>query len=221
MMRGKCMAGAAVIDCALPETATRQSFFGNPSVSSLSPEAFSAYGATAPASDARLRLAIDRQQPGCRRPGAGCGGQTLPPADELESVDQLRPWLNRVLYRQFIDGLRKKSRQADQPVSDLMDADSQSDWLDSLEADDHSPELALGQAQLGPMLDKALARLSPDQRTLLLLHDVDGWRQEDVAEVLGVPVGTVKSRLHRCRANLRKFLQECMEPEPGSGRQEL
>lgn len=144
-----------------------------------------------------------------------------PRLDELESVGQLRPWLNRVLYRQFIDGLRKKSRQADQPVSDLMDADSQSDWLDSLEADDHSPELALGQAQLGPMLDKALARLSPDQRTLLLLHDVDGWRQEDVAEVLGVPVGTVKSRLHRCRANLRKFLQECMEPEPGSGRQEL
>lgn len=144
-----------------------------------------------------------------------------PRLDELESVDQLRPWLNRVLYRQFIDGLRKKSRQADQPVSDLMDADSQSDWLDSLEADDHSPELALGQAQLGPMLDKALARLSPDQRTLLLLHDVDGWRQEDVAEVLGVPVGTVKSRLHRCRANLRKFLQECMEPEAGSGRQEL
>jgi len=144
-----------------------------------------------------------------------------PRLDELESVDQLRPWLNRVLYRQFIDGLRKKSRQADQPVSDLMDADSQSDWLDSLEADDHSPELALGQAQLGPMLDKALARLSPDQRTLLLLYDVDGWRQEDVAEVLGVPVGTVKSRLHRCRANLRKFLQECMEPEPGSGRQEL
>ena len=144
-----------------------------------------------------------------------------PRLDELESVDQLRPWLNRVLYRQFIDGLRKKSRQADQPVSDLMDADSQSDWLDSLEADDHSPELALRQAQLGPILDKALARLSPDQRTLLLLHDVDGWRQEDVAEVLGVPVGTVKSRLHRCRANLRKFLQECMEPEPGSGRQEL
>jgi len=69
-----------------------------------------------------------------------------PRLDELESVDQLRPWLNRVLYRQFIDGLRKKSRQADQPVSDLMDADSQSDWLDSLEADDHSPELALGQA---------------------------------------------------------------------------
>ena len=144
-----------------------------------------------------------------------------PKLDELESVEQLRPWLNRVLYRQFIDSVRKKNRQADRPVSDLMEADSQSEWLDTLESDSQSPELELSQARLGPMLDKALAQLSPDQRTLLLLHDVDGWRQEDVAEVLGVPVGTVKSRLHRCRANLRKFLQECMEPEPGSGRQEL
>src|SRR5690554_3894856 len=144
-----------------------------------------------------------------------------PKLDELESVEQLRPWLNRVLYRQFIDSVRKKNRQADRPVSDLMEADSQSEWLDTLESDSQSPELELSQARLGPVLDKALAQLSPDQRTLLLLHDVDGWRQEDVAEVLGVPVGTVKSRLHRCRANLRKFLQECMEPEPGSGRQEL
>ncbi|WP_303290364.1 RNA polymerase sigma factor [Marinobacter sp. SS5-14b] len=144
-----------------------------------------------------------------------------PKLDELESVEQLRPWLNRVLYRQFIDSVRKKNRQADRPVSDLMAADSQSEWLDTLESDSQSPELELNQTRLGPMLDKALAQLSPDQRTLLLLHDVDGWRQEDVAEVLGVPVGTVKSRLHRCRANLRNFLQECMEPEPGSGRQEL
>ena len=143
-----------------------------------------------------------------------------PRLDELESVEQLRPWLNRVLYRQFIDSLRKKNRQADRPVSDLMEADAQSDWLDTLESDRQSPELELSQARLGPALDKALAQLSADQRTLLLLHDVDGWRQEDVAEVLGVPIGTVKSRLHRSRAALRKYLQDCMEPERHSGRQE-
>lgn len=143
-----------------------------------------------------------------------------PRLEELESVTQLRPWLNRVLYRQFIDALRKKNRQADRPASDLMEADSQSDWFDTLESDSRSPELELSQARLGPLLDKALAQLSPDQRTLLLLHDVDGWRQEDVAEVLGVPIGTVKSRLHRSRATLRKYLQECMEPEYGFGRQE-
>lgn len=143
-----------------------------------------------------------------------------PRLDELESVDQLRPWLNRVLYRQFIDSVRKKGRQADRPVSELMEADSQSDWLDSQMSDDQSPELELNKERLGPMLDRALEQMSPDQRTLLLLHDVDGWRQEDVAEVLGVPIGTVKSRLHRSRAALRKHLQLAMEPDDDSGRLE-
>lgn len=143
-----------------------------------------------------------------------------PKLDELESVSQLRPWLNRVLYRQFIDSVRKKGRQADRPASDMMDADSQSDWFDSLASEQLSPELALSRNRLGPMLDRALEQLSPDQRTLLLLHDVDGWRQEDVAEVLAVPIGTVKSRLHRSRAALRKHLQESVEPATDFGRLE-
>ncbi len=143
-----------------------------------------------------------------------------PKLEELESVAQLRPWLNRVLYRQFIDSVRKKGRQADRPASDMMDSDDQSDWLDSLASEDQSPEWVLSRDRLGPQLDKALDQLSPDQRTLILLHDVDGWRQEDVAEVLSVPVGTVKSRLHRSRAALRKYLQQNMEPELIAGRLE-
>ncbi|MBE0484760.1 RNA polymerase sigma factor [Marinobacter sp.] len=136
-----------------------------------------------------------------------------PRLDELEPVSQLRPWLNRVLYRQFIDSVRKKGRQADSPASDMIDSENQADWLDSLASDALSPELELNRERLGPLLDKALDQLSPDQRTLLLLHDVDGWRQEDVAEVLSVPVGTVKSRLHRSRAALRKYLRGSMEPD--------
>lgn len=141
-----------------------------------------------------------------------------PKLAELESVSQLRPWLNRVLYRQFIDSIRKKGRQADRPASDLMGGASQYDWFDSLASEELSPELELSRSRLGPLLDSALEQLSPDQRTLLLLHDVDGWRQEDVAEVLAVPVGTVKSRLHRSRATLRKYLQESAEPDSDSGR---
>ncbi|MAH30720.1 MAG: RNA polymerase subunit sigma-24 [Marinobacter sp.] len=135
-----------------------------------------------------------------------------PRLSELETVEQLRPWLNRVLYRQFVDSVRRKGRRADRAASELMEADHQSDWFDGLESDDATPELAFDQSRLGPMLDEAMEQLSPDQRTLLLLHDVDGWRQEDVAEVLGVAVGTVKSRLHRSRATLRKYLQQRMEP---------
>lgn len=137
---------------------------------------------------------------------------------ELEAVDQLRPWLNRVLYRQFVDSVRRKRRQADRPFSDFAEADSPSDWVDSLESDDGPPEWAVDRDRIGPLLDKAMAHLSPDQRTLLLLHDVDGWRQDDLARILGIAVGTVKSRLHRSRAMLKKYLQQMMEPAGRSQR---
>jgi len=52
----------------------------------------------------------------------------------------------------------------------------------------------------------------PDERTLVLLHDVDGWRQEDIAHVLDTAVGTIKSRLHRCRRKMREQLGEELEP---------
>jgi len=76
----------------------------------------------------------------------------------------------------------------------------------------------LDSARLGAALDQALSSLSPDQRTLMLLYDVDGWSQEDVAIVLDVPLGTVKSRIHRCRATLRKKLQDTPELSQDSGR---
>ncbi|AOY90272.1 RNA polymerase subunit sigma-24 [Marinobacter salinus] len=141
-----------------------------------------------------------------------------PRLDELEAVDRLRPWLNRVLYRQFIDQVRRKGRQGDRPLSELVAPDSHADWLDSLESDNAGPEIQLEQARLRPALDRVLATLAPDQRALLLLHDVDGWRQEDIAAVLDIPLGTVKSRLHRCRAGLRKKLQRELEPIPRGGR---
>jgi len=143
-----------------------------------------------------------------------------PRLEELETVDQLRPWLNRVLYRHFIDQLRRKSRQGDRPMSELVEADSQADWLDSLDAEEAGPMALLEKDRLGPELDRVLATLEPDQRTLLLLHDVDGWRQDEIAEILDIPVGTVKSRLHRVRAALRKKLRQQLEPSTAAGRVE-
>lgn len=141
-----------------------------------------------------------------------------PRLEELETVEQLRPWLNRVLYRQFVDQVRRKNRRGDRPLTELVGTESQADWLDSLESDGMGPDMHLERGRLRPVLDRVLATLTPDQRTLLLLHDVDGWRQDDIAEVLEIPVGTVKSRLHRCRAALRRKLQHELEPNAPADR---
>ncbi|WP_339806630.1 RNA polymerase sigma factor [uncultured Marinobacter sp.] len=136
----------------------------------------------------------------------------FPRADELYQVDQPGAWLNKVLYRRFIDLTRKRGRQADRSASSLMSDDAAVDFLDTLVDSGAGPARQLGDDQLQRAVARALDRLSPDQRTLVLLHDVDGWRQEDLAEVLGVAVGTVKSRLHRCRASLRVIMAAELEP---------
>lgn len=136
----------------------------------------------------------------------------FPRLEEIESVEQLRPWLNRVLYRQFIDHTRKIGRRNEVSVSTLTDVTDQDGFLDSFDANTSDAFESINQDQLSETLAQAMRRLSPDQRTLLLLHDADGWRQEDIAQVLDVPVGTIKSRLHRCRAKLREILQKEVEP---------
>ncbi|WP_288353835.1 RNA polymerase sigma factor [uncultured Marinobacter sp.] len=143
-----------------------------------------------------------------------------PRLEELEGIEQLRPWLNRVLYRHFIDQVRRKGRRADRPVSDVVEPDQQASFLDSYASD--VPELAeqISAERLKPVMDSVIQELSPELRTLMLLHDVDGWSQEEIACVLEIPVGTVKSRVHRCRASLKKKLLERPELFQQAGRVE-
>src|SRR5215510_15674432 len=55
-------------------------------------------------------------------------------------------------------------------------------------------------------LDKAIAQLAPGYRTVFVLHDVEGYEHEEIAEMLGISVGTSKSQLHKARMRLREWL---------------
>lgn len=57
-------------------------------------------------------------------------------------------------------------------------------------------------------LERAIGRLPPRARAVLVLHDIEGWRHEDIGSELGMAVGTSKAQLHRARGLLRKFLGE-------------
>ncbi len=134
--------------------------------------------------------------------------------DEMAEVRELKPWLLRVTYRQFVDELRKRRRSA-HTVSDMNHIES---IEDSLWAPDHQ----FAVAETGRRLRDALARLSRDQQLLVGLHLVDGHTLEELAGSLDVPLGTLKSRLHRTRAQLRNMLT--MEPfsdDPREGGHEL
>jgi RNA polymerase sigma-70 factor (ECF subfamily) len=57
-------------------------------------------------------------------------------------------------------------------------------------------------------LDKAIAQLPPGYRSVFVLHDVEGYEHEEVADLLGVSVGTSKSQLHKARMRLRELLNK-------------
>lgn len=68
------------------------------------------------------------------------------------------------------------------------------------------PGYALEQAEEERRLQQALNRLSPEHRAVLILKDIEGQKYEAMAEILGVPIGTIRSRLHRARMELRDLL---------------
>jgi RNA polymerase sigma-70 factor (ECF subfamily) len=69
------------------------------------------------------------------------------------------------------------------------------------------PEHALEQAEQERRIQRALNQLSPEHRAVLILKDMDGQKYEEIAEILRVPIGTIRSRLHRARTELRELLE--------------
>lgn len=110
-------------------------------------------------------------------------------------------WLYRITFNAAISLKRKK-----RPVISL-DANAQDSGF---EPDDQSeyvkPGAALERTEDERRLNAAIAKLSAEHREVLLMKDIDGLKYEDIAEVLGVPIGTIRSRLHRARLELRDLL---------------
>src|SRR5262249_58684589 len=75
------------------------------------------------------------------------------------------------------------------------------------------PGHALEQAEQEQRIRQALARVSPEHRAVLILKDMEGQKYEEMAETLGVPIGTIRSRLHRARLELREILERMDEGE--------
>ncbi len=73
------------------------------------------------------------------------------------------------------------------------------------------PSRPLEEAERDVLIHQALRALHPDHRAVVVMKDLDGLRYEEIAEILCVPVGTVRSRLHRARAELRERLRSLVD----------
>lgn len=114
-------------------------------------------------------------------------------------------WLFRITYNLAISQRRKRK-----PALSLnSQTDSQGEI--TLPSDDAGPMKNLEDEEGKTLMDKALGLLSLDHRAGLVLKEIEGFSYEEIALSLGVPVGTVRSRLHRARLELRAILEKLDE----------
>jgi len=109
-------------------------------------------------------------------------------------------WLHRITTNEFLDQVRRKQRikmVALPETNDRRLADN---------AHERRPERAFEHRNLGDDVQEALARLSPQMRAAVVLRDMEGLSYEEIAATLNISSGTVRSRIHRARAALRKEL---------------
>jgi RNA polymerase sigma-70 factor (ECF subfamily) len=111
----------------------------------------------------------------------------------------MEAWLSRITTNAFLDRVRQKKRRP----TDALPEDDPDRVLPSSE----SAAEALDAAVLPEHLQQALADLPEDYRAAVVLCDVLGFSYEEIAESLDVPVGTVRSRIHRGRARLRTAVE--------------
>jgi len=114
--------------------------------------------------------------------------------DRFAGHSAFSTWLYRVAVNTCYDQARRRGRQAVEPLPEGIER-----------ADDHALE-ALEAAELRPDLEAALARLPAEFRSAVIICDAEGLPLQTAAEILGVPVGTVKSRVFRGRRLLAEAL---------------
>lgn len=126
--------------------------------------------------------------------------------DTLRDPAALESWLYQIATHVSIDRMRQRARaakrQVEEPVEELPIADSQPSALTVIQ-----------QEEMSACVQRYVAKLSDDYKAALLLCDADGLSAKETAELLQLPLTTVKMRLHRARQQMQAALKEACEFE--------
>ena len=118
-------------------------------------------------------------------------------------------WLFRIAMNAAVSQKRKTRR-----ISGSIDTARQDAGLEPLDAHpDADPARPLELAEQRALVRRALAELAEEFRVVLVLKEMDGLRYEEIAQIVGCPIGTVRSRIHRARSELRRKLVKLLRAD--------
>ena len=118
----------------------------------------------------------------------------------------VKSWLSRISINAAMDAQRLKKRRPADPYPEFED-----DTWQPPAGPAADPVTTALTAERHRTLNRAMAQITNDQRTAIVLYDVEGYDYAEIAELTSVSVGTVKSRIHRGRLALRSLLHDRME----------
>jgi RNA polymerase sigma-70 factor (ECF subfamily) len=124
--------------------------------------------------------------------------------ESFQKGTNAKAWLFRILKNSFINDYRKKSKEPSKV--DYQDVES---YYNSEDVDRQiTPDLRVEALKdmIGDEISNALNSLDVDFRTVIILCDLEGFKYEEMAKILDIPIGTVRSRLHRARNLLKEKL---------------
>jgi RNA polymerase sigma-70 factor (ECF subfamily) len=124
--------------------------------------------------------------------------------DKYEKGTNIRAWLFRIMKNSYINRYRRDVKEPDKV--DFADVENFYNSIRAEFADSNDLQEKLFKNVLGDEVAKALASLPEDFRTVVILCDIEGMTYEEIAEFIDVPIGTVRSRLHRGRKLLQAKL---------------
>lgn len=126
--------------------------------------------------------------------------------NSFETGTNAKAWLFRILKNSFINNYRKKSKQPNKVDYQEVESYYNSDSVNENITTDLRVETV--QHLIGDEITNALNALDVDFRTVIILCDLEGFTYEEMAKILDIPIGTVRSRLHRARNLLKEKLKQ-------------
>jgi len=127
---------------------------------------------------------------------------------DFKTGSNIKAWMFTILRNCFINEYRRKKRWRDTPLTGIEQGGS-TDEEDDFEAEQFTAPIGqVTSNELGDEITRALESLSNDERSLILLSDLEDFSYEEMSQILNVPIGTVRSRLHRARVKLKGKLKK-------------